>query len=133
MSEDKDYGIRFSGIPSGYEFTTIIEAINMVSKGDSGLKEKSKQKLKAVNKPLHIQVYITPTCPYCPRAAILSYQMAFESDYITADVIEAIEFPYLANKYNVYGVPKMVVNEGVQFEGALPEPAFIKEVLKALK
>ncbi len=57
----KDYGIRFYGIPAGYEFTSLIEAIKNVSTGESGLMEKSKQELRRLNKPVHIQVFVTLT------------------------------------------------------------------------
>lgn len=58
---DKDYGIRFYGIPSGYEFATLLEDIVMVSKRDSGLAEDSRKKLAALTTPLHLQVFTTPT------------------------------------------------------------------------
>jgi glutaredoxin-like protein len=57
----KDYGIRFYGIPAGYEFSTFLDAILSVSKGDSGLKPESKEKLAAVTEPLHLEVFVTPT------------------------------------------------------------------------
>lgn len=55
-----------------------------------------------------------------------------ENDLITADMIEATEFPQLANKYQVQGVPKTVVNERFFIEGAMPEFRFVEEALKAL-
>jgi glutaredoxin-like protein len=57
----KDYGIRFFGLPVGYEFSTLIDAILAVSKGDSGLREESKEKLQKITEPLHLQVFVTPT------------------------------------------------------------------------
>jgi hypothetical protein len=57
--------------------------------------------------------------------------MAMENPHITADVVEAIEFPHLSQKYRVMGVPKVVINETTEFEGALPEPAFLNHVEKA--
>jgi glutaredoxin-like protein len=57
----KDYGIRFYGIPAGYEFTSLIEAMRMVSLGESGLKEESKKELQKLNKPVHIQIFVTLT------------------------------------------------------------------------
>jgi glutaredoxin-like protein len=59
--EEKDYGIRFYGIPSGYEFTSIIEDIFDVSKGESGLQQRSKDAIAAIDQPVHLQVFITPT------------------------------------------------------------------------
>ena len=58
---EKDYGIRFYGIPAGYEFATLLEDIIAVSKRDSGLSEKTREKLKTVKQPLHFQVFVTPT------------------------------------------------------------------------
>jgi len=57
----KDYGIRFFGIPSGYEFTTLMEDIVNVSTGESGLSEKTKTLVQTINTPIHIQVFVTPT------------------------------------------------------------------------
>jgi glutaredoxin-like protein len=57
----RDYGIRFYGIPSGYEFSTVVEDIMMVSNGESGLSEASKAQVAALTKPVHIQVFVTPT------------------------------------------------------------------------
>jgi alkyl hydroperoxide reductase subunit AhpF len=58
---DKDCGIRFFGIPSGYEFGTLIEDIIMVSKGDSGLEPETRRALATLQEPVHLQVFVTPT------------------------------------------------------------------------
>jgi len=127
---EKDYGIRFYGLPGGYEFVSLIEAIKAVSARDSGLTSESRELVKKLTRPVHIQVFVTLTCPYCPQAVKLAHQLALESDLIRADMIESAEFPHLVNKYNVFAVPKVVVNEKIQFEGALPEPAFLEQVMK---
>ena len=57
----KDYGIRFYGLPAGYEFATLLDAILSVSQGDSGLKAENKEKLANVTQPVHLQVFVTPT------------------------------------------------------------------------
>jgi predicted DsbA family dithiol-disulfide isomerase len=56
--------------------------------------------------------------------------MAVESDRVTAEVIEVAEFPLVARRYQVYGVPKVVINDRVSFEGALPEPSFVERVVE---
>ena len=58
---DIDYGIRYYGIPAGYEFAALLDTIIEVSKRDSGLAENIRQKLKEINLPVHIQVFVTPT------------------------------------------------------------------------
>lgn len=57
----KDHGIRFYGIPAGYEFSTILDTILDVSKGDSRLKPESREKLAAITEPLQLEVFVTPT------------------------------------------------------------------------
>lgn len=57
----KDYGIRMYGIPSGYEFGSFIEAIRLVSEGESGLAPGTKEMVAKLKSPVHIQVFITPT------------------------------------------------------------------------
>lgn len=54
-------GIRFYGLPAGYEFTNLLDAILSVSKGDSGLAPETKEKLSRVAEPVHLQVFVTPT------------------------------------------------------------------------
>lgn len=129
----KDYGVKFYGIPSGYEFTTLVQDIIEVSKGETGLSEESKKEIAKIDKPLHIQVFVTPTCPYCPSAVHLAHQAAIENDNIKADMIEAVEFPQLSQKYNVSGVPKTVINDKYEFVGAFPEEAFVQELKAALQ
>jgi glutaredoxin-like protein len=124
----QDYGIRFFGIPSGYEFGTLIEDIRMVSRGGAELAEPTLEMLSKLQTPLHIQVYVTPTCPYCPRAVLLAHKLALASDLVTADMVDASEFPELADKYGVYGVPRTVVNETLHIEGAVPETALVAQI-----
>jgi glutaredoxin-like protein len=129
----KDYGIRYYGIPSGYEFSSIIEDIMMISKGDSGLSESTRSQLAQLKTPLHLQVFVTPTCPYCPQAVRLAHQLALESDMVRADMVEAIEFPHLSMKYHVQGVPRTVINESVHLEGAAPEAMLWGKVMEAVE
>jgi glutaredoxin-like protein len=129
---ERDYGIRFFGIPSGYEFSTLIQDIVMVSSGDSGLKQQTTDQLAKLAESVHLQVFVTPTCPYCPQAVHLAHQMALASDKVTADMVEAIEFPHLSNKYNVMGVPRTVINEEEFVEGAAPEVMLLAKILQAI-
>ena len=57
----QDYGIRYYGIPSGYEFSSLMDDIMAVSKGESGLSSATKAAVAKINQPIHIQVYVTPT------------------------------------------------------------------------
>jgi len=125
----KDYGVRIYGIPYGYELQTLVEAVINVSKGTTNLSEKTKAILADVKSPVHIQVFVTLTCPHCPVAAVTAHKLAIESDMIKADVIESSEFPTLAQKYSVIGVPKIIINEKTEFVGAFSEDLFAEHVV----
>jgi alkyl hydroperoxide reductase subunit AhpF len=60
-SHDRDYGIRYYGVPAGYEFAALVNDIFDVSRGDSGLSAQSKAALAQLKEPLHLQVFSTPT------------------------------------------------------------------------
>lgn len=134
-AEVTNLGIQFSGIPSGHEFSTLINDILIVSKRESGLDEKTREFLKGLTEPLHLQVFVTPTCPYCPRAVLLAHQMAMENpQMITAEGVEATEFPELASRFNVSGVPQTVINAGKgTVVGAVPEQNLLAEIMRAMQ
>ncbi len=125
----KPFGVRYFGVPSGYEFSAFLEDLIDASRGRSQVSADTQAWLASLTKPVHIQVFVTPTCPYCPQAVRMAHKLAFLSDKVTADMVSANEFPHLALKYRVMGVPKIVVNEGeVEFEGGLPEDAFVEQL-----
>ena len=128
----EDYGVRFYGIPSGYEFTSLLHAIKTVAEGKPELSEDGTQALSDLTEPVHMQVFVTPTCPYCPPSVILAHQMAIASPMVRADMVEATEFPHLSLKYQVMGVPRTVINETTHVEGAAPEPMVLEKLQEAL-
>jgi len=129
---DVDTRIRFLGAPAGYEFMSLIEAVILAGTNDSGLTPESRALVaQHVTEPLEIQVFVTPTCPHCPRAVTLAHRLAVESPLITASCVEATEFMDLARRFRVTGVPKTVVNASIEILGALPEDQFVRTVVGA--
>jgi glutaredoxin-like protein len=127
--EERDSNIRFLGTPAGYEFMSLIQAVLLVGGRPSMLSEDSLKRIAAVSSPTTMHVFTTPTCPHCPRAVTVAHEMAFANPNITAFAVEATEFPDLARKYSVTGVPKTVVNDSVEILGALPPDAFVEQAL----
>ena len=126
----EDTRIRFLGAPAGYEFMSLIEAVILAGTNDSGLTPDSRALVaEHVTSPLEIQVFVTPTCPHCPRAVTLAHRLAIESPFIRASCVEATEFMDLSRKFRVTGVPKTIVNESIEILGALPEDEFVRTVL----
>jgi len=130
---NKDYGIRYYGMPAGYEFPVIVDDIIDVSRGATSLPDSVKKRLSEIKKPVHLQIFVSPTCPFCPRAARMAHQLAIESEFIRSDVIEMIEFPYLVQKYSVMSVPHIVINEDTAFVGAQQIEFFIEQINMALR
>ncbi len=129
MGADGDSRMKYYGSPLGYEFVTILEDLKLLSRGVSPLSVQSRKNLRRVNQPVHIQVFVTPSCQYCPTVARMAHAICLENTEISADVVEVSEFPNLARMYNVTTVPKTVINQVVQFTGALPEDQFVERVL----
>ncbi|MGY4687302.1 protein disulfide oxidoreductase [Petrotoga sp. DB-2] len=141
-SEGNDYGIRYYGIPSGYEFTTLLQNIIAVSNNSvNSFSDENKEKLSQIDKKMRIRVFVTPTCPYCPRAVFAAHQAAMLNPNITGEMIEANEFDRISFEYGVSSVPHTVIEvkeneEWVkkgEFVGAYPENSFVEEVLKAVE
>lgn len=122
----EDSRIRFLGAPAGYDFMALVDAVLLVSGAPTqALSEATHQRLAAVDAPLGIQVFVTPTCGYCPRAVALANRLAFASPLLTATTVQATEFHDLARQYRVSGVPKTVASNGQEVLGALPEAQFV--------
>lgn len=127
-----DTRIRFLGAPAGYEFMSLIEALILAGTGESGLTPESKALVAAhVTKPMEVLVFVTPSCPHCPRAVTLAHRMATESPLIRATCVEATEFLDLAQRYRVTGVPKTVIDGTIEMLGALPESVFVRTAVGA--
>jgi glutaredoxin-like protein len=131
LAGGEDTRMRFLGAPAGYEFMSLVEAVIAAGTGESGLSADSKALIaEHVTAPLDIHVFVTPTCPHCPRAVTLAHRMAVESPHIRASCVEATEFLDLSQKFRVTGVPKTVVNATTEILGALPEDQFIRAIVQ---
>jgi glutaredoxin-like protein len=131
LRNGEDTRMRFLGAPAGYEFMSLVEAIILAGTGDSGLSPDSRQLIaEHVAAPLDVLVFVTPTCPHCPRAVTLAHRMAVESPHVRATCVEATEFLELSQRYRVTGVPKTVVNGQVEILGALPEDEYVRQIVQ---
>lgn len=133
--KDEDYGVRYYGIPSGYEFSSFLHDIKAVAAGPDGigLSQATIDALDALKSPIHLQVFVTPTCPYCPQAVTLAHAMAIASENVRADMVEATEFPHLSQRYHVMSVPRTVINEDEYVEGAAPEKVLLEKIQSAIE
>ncbi|MEJ5360870.1 MAG: thioredoxin family protein [Spirochaetota bacterium] len=123
-------GVRFFGIPAGYEINSFIAACVEISGVTESLPDSILSRIKKISKPIHIQVFVTLTCPYCPGAVTTAHRIAIENSNITADMVESTTFTPLAVKHNVSSVPKVVINDIYEFVGAQPINVFLDMIEK---
>jgi len=133
ITDGDKYGgrIRYVGLPSGYEFSSLIEDIIDVSRRTAEVSPEVMEKLMKIDKPVIIQIFVTPTCPYCPRAVRTAHRFAILNPNVTGEMVEAMEFPEWADRWKVMSVPHIIINEDVQFIGAYPDEQYIDYVVQA--
>src|SRR6056297_2864609 len=127
-SEGKDNGIKFYGIPAGHEINSLITGIIEVSGSGEDVPAALKERIDKIQTPVDIKVFVTLGCPHCPGAVAKAHKLALENPNINAQMIEAQTFPELSDKYNVSGVPKIVINEEHDLVGNQPIEKFLETI-----
>ncbi len=131
---DRDYGIRFYGVPAGKEFTTFVESIMLVSNRNPVLTPEAKELLTKVKHKVNLKVFVTLECPYCPAMVIRAHKLALANDNITAEMIESSQFAKLAADFDIFGVPNTIINNGLgSVEGLVTEEVLLQQILVALE
>lgn len=128
---EADGRIVYYGLPSGYEFGSLVEDFKLLSTGEADISSRAMEVISKIDKPVKIQVYVTPTCPYCPKAVGTAHKFALVNKNITGEMIEALEFSDDAEQAGVSSVPHIVINGNVQFVGAYPDDQFADYVQEA--
>ncbi len=125
--------LRFFGIPGGNEFAGFVEALIEASKQQVAVSAEATKHLKKLKEKVSIDVYVTPTCPYCPGVVRAAYRLALASARVEAAAVEISEFPRLAQQMGVRAVPLTVINGRAAVAGALDETALAEQALKAVE
>jgi glutaredoxin-like protein len=130
--DGKDHGIKFYGLPGGYEINSFIGTLLEVSGHREEIPADVLKRIKAVDRDVHIQVFVSLGCPHCPGAVSAAHRLALENPRIKADMVDTNNFVPLAQKYNITGVPKIVFNDKFELVGAHPVNTFL-DVIDRLK
>ncbi len=130
-----DSGIRFVGLPSGYEFAALIEALLDVSASRVRISDKSLNYIRNLEQEITLEVFVTPTCPHCPRAVRLAHQLAWANPArVHASAIEATKFTDMADAESVVAVPTTLIRvEGATVKGEILGAVSEDHFLRALK
>jgi len=129
-SDGKDYGIKFYGLPGGYEINSFISGLLEVSGQEQPVEDELLKRINAINKDVHIKVFITLACPHCPGAVSNAHKLAYLSNNVAADMVESSTFTTEAIKYNVSAVPKIVINGEHELIGDQPLEKYLEIIEK---
>ncbi len=124
--------IKYYGVPAGTEFPTFLETIVHVSNGDVHLPQSVAEEVESLEDKVNIKVFVTTACPYCPKMLHSAYMFAMVNRNVEAEGWEVSGFPDIAQSYGVYAVPKVVVNDKVSWEGAVPPEHLLRKVKEAI-
>lgn len=126
-----DYrGVKFNGIPAGHEINSFLTAIIDMSNLDFDFDKDVLERIGKINKPVNIKVFVTLSCPHCPGAVTSAHRLAMLNKNIEGEMIEAQTFYQLSEKYQVSGVPKIVINDKFELLGNQPIEAFLNQLEK---
>lgn len=111
-------GIRFYGIPSGFEIHSFIHAIKMVSGTENKIESEIIDRIKSLDKNFHLEVFIRPTCSFCPQAVINGHILAYYNDNITCNMIESTSMQEYTKSFEISSVPVTLINGKTRINGS---------------
>lgn len=121
-------GVKFNGLPAGHEINSFVSALIEMSGNESDVPENLAQRIANIDKPVNIKVFVTLSCPHCPGAVQKAHKLAMMNPNITGEMIEATTFHELSHKFNVTGVPKIIINDTLELVGNQPIERFLEQI-----
>ena len=122
----------YFGLPSGGEFQTFIEAMIYISTDEHKIPSREAEFAKDIDKKVDIKLFVTKSCGWCPPTIKQALGFSIINKNIFVNVIDAYDFPTEAQKYNVSTVPKIVINDKVEFIGHRSENEFLGYIFSAV-
>lgn len=129
----KNYNnFTYFGLPSGGEFQTFIESIIYISANTHKIPPREAEFVKDIDKKVNIKLFITKSCGWCPPTIKQALGFSILNKNVFVNVIDSFDFPEVAQKYNVSTVPKIVINDKVEFVGHRSENEFLGYIFSAV-
>lgn len=125
---DEYHRVKFNGIPAGHEINSFISALIEMSGAESEVPAELLERIQKIDKPVNIKVFVTLSCPHCPGAVQKAHKLAMLNKNVTGEMIEAQTFYELSEKFNVTGVPKIIINDSLELVGNQPIERFLDQI-----
>ncbi len=126
--QDEYKRVKFNGIPAGHEINSFISALIEMSGHESEVPVELLERIQKIDKPVNIKVFVTLSCPHCPGAVQKAHKLAMLNKNVTGEMIEAQTFHELSEKFNVTGVPKIIINDSLELVGNQPIEIFLDQI-----
>lgn len=110
-SNDNFRGVKFSGLPSGHELNSFILALYNIAGPGQELNEELKGKIQSIDKKIKLKIAVSLSCSLCPEVVTGAQRLAIENSNVQAEMIDIFAFPELKSKYNIMGVPALIIND----------------------
>ncbi len=130
-ADGEDTGIRFSGIPAGHEFNSLVLALLHSSGTPMKLDASIANMLGNVSEDLHFEVFISLSCHNCPDVVQALNQFALHNPRITAEMIDGGLYPELIEQREIQGVPSVYLNGELFANGKVDAAALVDKLLEA--
>lgn len=127
-AQDEYKRVKFNGIPAGHEINSFISALIEMSGTESEIPVELLERIQKIDKPVNIKVFVTLSCPHCPGAVQKAHKIAMLNKNVTGEMVEAQTFYELSEKFNVTGVPKIIINDTLELVGNQPIERFLDQI-----
>jgi len=105
-----DFGIRYYGLPGGYEINSFVNSILEVAGIKDSLPKNILERIAKVDQKIKIKIFVNLTCPYSPGAVTTAHRLALENNNIYAEMIDITTFPQLIKDFEITTTPKILIN-----------------------
>ena len=122
-------GLAFHGVPGGHEFTSFVLGLYNAAGPGQALDEETEAAIRAIQKPVELQVLVSLSCTMCPELVTAAQRLAAAHPDISAQVYDLNHFPDLREQYQVMSVPCLVVNGGEQISFGKKNIRQLRELL----
>ncbi len=123
--------LRFFGVPSGGQFSVLVETIVAASSGNTGLALETVRALRKLRSDVMLQVLVTPSCKFSPAAAFNAFRFGLQSVRVKVDVVDVTQFPGILQRIGVPAVPLNVINDAYATPGVVDEGELAQALLQA--
>ena len=111
LSDGRETGLAFHGVPGGHEFTSFILGLYNASGPGQAIDGEVRERIAKISTPVHLRIMVSLSCTMCPELVTAAQRIAAENENVTAEIFDLNHYPEMRDKYQVMSVPCMVIND----------------------